>query len=253
MVEKSDSFLREVDEDLRREQLKQLWDQYGLVLVGGVLGLLAAVWGYYHLQGRRIAAAELHGAQFETATRLLRDGKADEAQATFTTIAKGAAPGYQGLAQLRIAALHSKAGRTAEAVAVYDGVTKDPAIDQIVREFAAVQAASLLLATADYADIERRLTPLTVEKAPWRSAARETLGLAAYKAGKLEEARKQFELLLGDRTAPPGLTERVQLMLAVLTDADAAKAATAPAPPTPPAATEKTKDKSGAPPPPPKK
>ncbi|MFM9940037.1 MAG: tetratricopeptide repeat protein [Hyphomicrobiaceae bacterium] len=256
MVEKSDSFLREVEEDYRREQLKQLWDKYGLFVIGGVLAVLASVWGYYHMQGRRAAAAEVHGAQYQAALRLIRDGKADDAAKAFADLAKSAAPGYQGLAQLRIAALHAKAGRTAEATSTFDAIARDASVDQIVRDLAGVQAASLLLATADYAEIERRLTPLVADKAPWRTAARETLGLAAYKAGKLDEARKHFEMLLVDRTAPPGMNERVQLMLAVLTDADAAKAAANPAPATPPApaaATEKTKDKSAAPPPAPKK
>lgn len=252
MVEKSDTFLREVDDELRREQLRHLWDKYGLFLVGGVVALLAGVWGYTYMQGRRAAAAELHGAQFETAMRLVRDGKPDEAVPAFTELAKTAAPGYQGLAQLRVAGIHAKAGRITEAVATFDAVAKEASVDQIVREFAGVQAANLLLATADYAEIERRLAPLTADKAPWRAAARETLGLAAFKAGKLDEARKHFELLLVDRNAPPGLNERVQLMLAVITDADAAKAT--PAPPAPaPAATEKTKDKSATPPPTPKK
>lgn len=252
MVEKSDTFLREVDDELRREQLKRLWDKYGLLVIGAVVALLAGVWGYNFMQNRRAAAAELHGAQFESAAKLVRDGKPDEAVTAFAELTKSAAPGYQGLAQLRIAGLHAKAGRSKEAVAAFDAIAKDGAIDPIVRDFAGVQAASQLLATADYTEIERRLSPLTADTAPWRTAARELLGLAAYKAGKLDEARKHFELLLVDRGAPPGLNERVQLMLAVITDADAAKSGPA-APKGAPAATEKTKDNSAVPPPAPTK
>lgn len=248
MVEKSDTFLREVDDELRREQLKQLWDKYGIILLGAVMALLAGVWGYNYMQSRRAAAAEINGAQFEAAAKLIRDGKPDEAVTMFTELGKTAAPGYQSLSNLRIAGIHAKAGRSKEAVAAFDAVARDASVDPILRDFAGVQAASLLLSTADYAEIERRLSPLTGDTAPWRTAARETLGLAAFKAGKLDEARKHFELLLVDRTAPPGLNERVQLMLAVITDADAAKAA--PATPAPaPAATEKTKDKSAGTPP----
>lgn len=246
MAEKFDSFLKELDDDLRRDQLRKLWDQYGLLIVGGVAALLAAVWGYGHWQNSRVAAAESHGVKFEAASKLARDGKADEAQKAFLDIAKEAAPGYQSLSQLRVAGLHAKAGRMVEAVAVYDTLSKDAAVDQILREFAAVQAGNLRLDTADYAEMERRLTPLTADGSAWRTTARELLGLAAYKAGKLEDARKFFDLLLGDRAMPPGMNERVQLMLAVLTDAEAAKAA--PVPPTAPTEpAEKSKDKSASP------
>jgi hypothetical protein len=242
MAEKFDSFLKEVDDDLRRDQLKKLWEQYGILIVGGVIALLAAVWGYGHWQNRRVAAAEAHGAKYEAAAKLAREGKTDDASKAFAEIAKTAAPGYQALSQLRVAGLHARAGRIAEAVAAYDLVGNDASVDQILREFAAIQAANLRLEPADYAEMERRLTPLTVDGGAWRTAARELLGLAAYKAGKFEDSRKFFDTLLGDRTVPPGLNERAQLMLAVLTDAEAAKAATAPA--STPAATEKSKDKS---------
>ena len=245
MAEKFDSFLKEVDEDLKREQLRKLWDSYGLLIIGAVIAVLAGVWGYGYWQNSRNAAAELQGAHYEMASRLAREGKVDEAAAAFAKIAKEATPGYTGLAQIRIAGFHAKAGRTTEAVTAYDAVANDASIDQVLRGFAGVQAATLRLGTADYAEMERRLTPLTAETSPWRSAARETLGLAAFKAGKLDEARKLFDLLLVDRNAPPGLNERVQLMLSILTDAEAAKA--------PAAASEKNKDKSAAPPADPKK
>ena len=55
--------------------------------------------------------------------------------------------------------------------------------------------------------------------------SRETLGLAAYRVGKTDEARKLFEQMLSDRMTPPAVSERALLMLALLTDAEAAKAA----------------------------
>jgi len=250
MAKEPNTFIREVDEELRREQLKQIWDQYGLFIAGGAVALLAAVWGYTHWQGSRMASAETQGVQFEEAARLVRDGKPDEAIKAFTALSKSAAPGYRGLAEMRLAALNAKAGKVAEAVVVYDAIVSDASIDVIVRDLAGVKAANLRLPNADLAEMERRLAKLTAEGAPWRAVAKEIQGLALYKAAKLEDARKVFEQLLVDRSAPQGMSERAQLMLAVLTDADAGKPAPAPAEApkgaTPP---EKTKDKSPASPP----
>lgn len=250
MAEKPDTFIREVDEELRREQFRQLWDQYGLFIAGGAVAVLAGVWGFTHWQSSRASAAAMHGVQFEEAARLARDGKPEDAIKAFTTLSKAAAPGYQGLAEMRLAALQVKAGKVTEAVAAYDAIARDTSIDIIVRDLAGLKAANLRLPDAELAEMERRLATLTLEGAPWRAAAKEIQGLALYKAKKFEDARKVFEQLLVDRSAPQGLSERAQLMLAVLTDADAAKPAPAPAEaPKGAAPPEKTKDKSPANPP----
>ncbi len=181
MAEKPDTFIREVDEELRREQLRQLWDQYGLFIAGGAVALLAGVWGFTHWQGSRASAAAMHGVQFEEAARLARDGKPDDAIKAFTTLSKAAAPGYQGLAEMRLAALQAKAGKVTEAVAAYDVIARDTSIDIIVRDLAGLRAANLRLPDADLAEMERRLATLTLEGAPWRAAAKEIQGLALYK------------------------------------------------------------------------
>ncbi len=80
--------------------------------------------------------------------------------------------------------------------------------------------------------MQNRLNDLAAEGNAWRFSARELLGLAAQKAGKTQEARTQFQLLLGDRNTPPGIGERVRVMLAMLTEAEltsAPPAAVAPA------------------------
>lgn len=246
MADQFDVFLKEVEEDHKREQLKELWNRYGIFIAAGVVALLASVGALSYWQSSRISSAEAAGTRFVSATRLMREGKTDEAMKAFAALAKDGAPGYQALARLRIAAAHASAGRTPEAIAAFEDVAKDTAGDPILRDFASLQAASLKLPTADWAEMERRLTPLMADKAPWRTAARELLALAAYKAGKKDDARKLYEALLIDRATPPALSERVQVMLSLLTDAEAPKEA--PAAPAPAPGPEKTKDKSPAPP-----
>lgn len=41
----SDTLIREVDEDLRRDRLARLWKKYGSLLVGGVILLVLVVAG----------------------------------------------------------------------------------------------------------------------------------------------------------------------------------------------------------------
>lgn len=230
MVERTDSFLREVDEDVRRDQLLQMWRKYGLYIVAAIGTLFIGVVGYQWSEARQITRQEETGARFAAAARLAAEAKADDALKEFSEIAKDAPAGYQAVAQLRIAAAQVKAGRVAEALAVYEALAKNSAGDDVLRDFATLQAAMLRLDQADWTETKNRLTLLLDDGRPWHAPAREALGIAAFKAGLHDEATKLFEQILGDKASTSGLVRRAQEMLAVLTDAAAAKAAAVAAP-----------------------
>lgn len=224
MVDRRDSFLREVDEELRREQLLRLWQQYGTFIVAAVVFLFIGLAAYKWREARGVVYEEQAGMRFEAAMRLAAEGKADDAVRAFTEIARDGTAGYRALARLRLASEHANAGRTAEALSAYEALSADSAVDEVLRDFAALQAAVLRLDQADWTEMKNRLTPILGDKRPWQAPAREILGLAAFKAGQTEEATKLFEQVLADRATTSGLSRRAQEMLAVLTDAAAAKA-----------------------------
>jgi len=228
MVDRNDSFLREVQDEIRRDQLMKLWERFGVFAIAGVVLLFVGIGVYKWNESSRIAREQKAGESFEAATRLAADGKSEDALRAFDAIAKSAPGGYAALARLRIAAEHTKADKTAEALAAYEALSADSGVDQLLRDFATLQAAMLRLDQADWTEMKNRLTPLIDDKQPWHAVARELLGIAALKAGNSEEATKLFEQLLGDRGATAGLSRRAQEMLAVLTDRAAAKGAAAP-------------------------
>ncbi|MEZ5816096.1 MAG: tetratricopeptide repeat protein [Hyphomicrobiaceae bacterium] len=227
MVDRNDSFLREVDEEVRREQFMKLWERYGVFVIAGLVLLFVGVGAYKWNESRRVAREQTAGASFEAASRLAAEGKSDEALKAFESIAKDGPTGYATLARLRVAGEQATAGRTAEALAAYEAISADSGVDQLLRNFATLQAAMLRVDQADWTEMKNRLTPLLDDKVPWHAQARELLGIAALKAGQTGEATKLFEQVLGDRTATSGMTRRAQEMLAVLTDRAAAKAAPA--------------------------
>lgn len=241
MADHTDSFIREVQEELRREQFLRLWQRFGTYMVAAAVLLVVAVAGYKYLEYDRTSTAETSGARFEAAVRQAASGKSEEAQKTFENLAKGSSAGYATLARLRLAATAAKAGRTSEAVAAYEAIAGSRS-DTLLRDYATLQAGMLSLDTDGWTQMQNRLNDLTNDRNPWRASARELLGLAAYKAGKYDEARKEFERLLGDKATPPSMVERTQLMLSVLTEAGTAKAAPQEKPPQTP---DKAPEKAG--------
>ena len=248
MADDHDSLLREVQEEIRREQMEKLWQKYnGLILAGAAL-IVLAVAGYKYLETRRMAAEQTAGANFAAAESLSDDKKKTEADAAFQKIADSGPAGYAALAKLQMAGAQAKAGKTADAIATYDALAKDAGADNLLKSFAQLQAASLRLPDADYAEIQNRLTPLAGDGAPFGMSARELLGLAAYKAKKYDEARKYLEPLLVDPNAPQALQDRVKVMMGNIASSEVASngkpAAAAPVKDaTPPAAAPKADEK----------
>jgi hypothetical protein len=224
MVDKRDALIREVDEELRREQLAKLWDRYGLYGLAAAALIVVGVGGYKMWEARQLAAAEAAGARYEAVTQLLEEGKAEEALSGFQAIAKDAPRGYAALARLQLAGNAAKAGRIAEALAAYEDLASDRTVDPLLADFARLQAAALKLETADWTEMQNRLTPLTGETNAWRFSARELLGLAAYRAGKLDEAKQVLVALVADPEAPTSLGERARMLMSMITGAELAKA-----------------------------
>ena len=124
------------------------------------------------------------------------------------------------LAKLHLAGDQSKAGKIRRSVATYESLAKDPGADDLLKSFAQLQAASLRLPDADYAEIQNRLTPLAGDDAPFGKSARELLGIAAYKAKKYDEARKYLEPLLIDPNASDAIQDRVKVVMADIAAAE---------------------------------
>ena len=77
MANNDDPLFREVEEELRREQIARLWDKYGMYAVIGAIAVVLAVGGFKVYQARTLEAAQAAGAKYEAAIRLIDEGKPD--------------------------------------------------------------------------------------------------------------------------------------------------------------------------------
>jgi hypothetical protein len=229
MVDKNDSLSREIDEELRREKLEKLWEQYGTYVLGAAAALVLAVGGYQLYDQRKKSFAAENGARYDAAVTLLEQSKTDEAQKALSEVLASGHAGYASLAQLQLAGIHLKANRPQDALAVFEALATSPSADADIKTFALLQAAALRLGQADFTELQNRLKPVAEGSTAWRFQAREILGTAAFKAGKFDDARAQLTPLLADPETPRAALDRIQLILAAMASADAGKAAATPA------------------------
>lgn len=241
MANDSDSLLREVDEELRREQLQKMWERYNGLILGVAALIVVGVGGYKFLEHRRIATAQATGAEFTKALELSEASKTDDARAAFDKIATSGTAGYATLAKLNIAGAQLKAGKTEEAIASYQAIASDSSADSLLKNFAQLQIATLKVGEGDFTEQKNRLSALAADDSPFKVTARELLGLSAYKAGKMADARSYLEPLLIDPKASRAIQERVKIVMgeiarAELSAAPAAVPASTTSPAAPPAA-----------------
>jgi hypothetical protein len=225
MANQDDGFLRELEEELRRERLEKIWKQYGTYIIAAAALIVFGVLGYKYLENRRIVAAQSTGARYESAMELAAAGKEGSAAKELEILAAEGTGGYPALAQLQLAGALLKEGKKAEALAAYEKLAGQSGADALLRDYAALQAAAVRLGEADFTEMQNRLNPLMGDESPWRYSARELLGLSAFKAGKADEARTVLTALLVDQNTPQSIIERAQIILAEIAAADIAKKA----------------------------
>ena len=205
----------EVDEEVRRDQLKRLWDQYSIYIVAGALLIIAAVggWrGYQYLEAKKAAEA---GVAFDKAVELSDQNKHAEAETAFVDLAAKAPSGYRVLARLRAAA--EAGNRDPQAAAkMYDDIAADRSVGAAEQDLARVRAAGLLLETSSYPDMLARLETATAPGATFRHTARELLALSAWRANDTTAARKWLDLIAGDGETPPSLRSRAEALQGLL-------------------------------------
>jgi hypothetical protein len=207
-----DSFFREVDQELRQDKAKALWDRYGTAIIAAAVAIVLATaafvgWDYWS-QSR----ADASGDAYLQALELARDGKADEAKAALAALEADGYGAYPVLARMRGATLMAEQGDYAGAVSAFDSVAADSAIPMALREMARLRAGLLLVDHGAYADVAQRVETLTAETNPLRHSAREALALAAWKEGRAADAATLFDQIVNDDAAPQGARQRATMM-----------------------------------------
>jgi hypothetical protein len=226
MADQFDAFQKEVEEDLQRERMQKMWEQYGTYILAAAAAIVLAVAGWKFADNRRQAAAENNAVKFSTALKQLSENKTEDGQKTLAAL--GAEPGGYGLiAKLRLAASKAAEGKADEAFAAYDAVSRQSGVDKVIADYARLQAALLKADSAPWTETKTRLIDLVVDGNPWRHGARELLGFSAFRAGQLAEARAEFEKLVADRTTPAAMSERAGIIMAQIIQAELAKAGAA--------------------------
>jgi hypothetical protein len=207
-----DSFIREVNEEIRQDRAKALWDRYGpaAIVVAVLVVLATAAWvGFDYWRESR---ASRSGDAFAQALQLARDGKSAEALKALEALETEGHGAYPVLARMRAATVLADKGDFTGAVAGFDAVANDGSVPMSIRDIARLRSGVLLVDHGSAQDVASRVEGLAVDTNPLRHSARELMALAAWKEGRFSDALKYLDQIAADPAAPRNVRERANLL-----------------------------------------
>ena len=210
----SDIF-REIDEELRRDNLLKLWSRYGRYVIAVAVLALVIAGGIVAWREHQASERRAQGQRYSNALALVRGGKDGEAATVFALLAREGG-GYSLLAAFEEAELLAKSGDRKGAIAAYDRIAGSSGIDPEFRDLAVLLSAAQLLADGDAGAASEHLQKLTANGNPWRASALDLTAAAKLKAGDRSGALAIYKELADDLSAPQGLRARAAEMAAAL-------------------------------------
>ncbi|MBY4609736.1 tetratricopeptide repeat protein [Rhizobium sp. 9T] len=225
MAFNDDSFIREVNEELRSDQMKGAWRRFGRYIIVAAILIVVGTAGkvlYDYWDDSRSSGA---GDQFLAAMKLADENKNDEALAALDKLEKEGHGAYPVLARMRAATVQAQKGNAAAAIAAFNEIGKDNGVPSAVRDAARMRAGWLLIENGSYEQVSAAIEEMAVPGNAFRHSAREALGLAAYKAGNMAQGRQWFQSIIDDAESPRPVANRAQMMLDLITASGKAPAA----------------------------
>ena len=167
-----DSFFREVQEEIRQDKAKALWDRFGAAILGLAVLIVVGTGAFVGWDYWQSSKANAGGDAFSQALKLARDGKNDEALAALKALETDGHGAYPILARMRSATVLADKGDFKGAVEAFDAVAADGSIPMSIRDMARLRAAFLLVDNGAYAEVAQRAEPLSADTNPLRASAR---------------------------------------------------------------------------------
>jgi hypothetical protein len=207
----TDSFIDEVTEEVRRDQLFQYLRRYGWIAVLVVLLLVGGTaWNEWRKAQSR-AEAQARGDAMLAAIQ--QDAPEARAEALLEIETEGAALAVNNLLA---AADLQEAGDLQGALDALGAVSADSDVPPVYRDLAALKAAMIDGSAQDIDSRRAALSGLAQPGAPFRMVALEQLALLDVEQGNSQAAIDQFGAIAVDAEATRGLRDRALQMIVAL-------------------------------------
>ena len=202
----------EVNEELRRQQLKSIWDRFGVYIIGFAVLIILSVGGNEIINHLNNRVSQRESNAFDNALNLIEKGNDSAGLDQLIKLTEGKT-GYKGLALFRLSSESLTNGNYQEAVDYLKKASLDKTLTNNLRVFAKIKAGLILVDNGSFSEVDVLLKEVIESGGPFSFHAKEILALALIKNGRDSEAQEIFQEIANDAFAPPILARRAEIFL----------------------------------------
>jgi hypothetical protein len=218
----AESFVREVDENLRRDQMADMAKSYGKWIIVAVILFLAAIGGYLYWQNRQQAMASADSEAMSAALDKIASGNVKGAEAELVPLSDSSSDVTRASAILGRAAMALRQNDRKTAIELYKQIADDGGLPQAYRDLATVRGTMTEYDSLKPDEVIARLAPMSQAGNPFFGSAGEMTGMALLAKGDRSGAGQMFAKIAADKQVPETIRSRaVQIAGSLGVDATA--------------------------------
>jgi hypothetical protein len=219
----SDTFLREVDENLRRDRMRDFAKKYGNWIGVAVVLFLAGSGGAIWWQQHQVQRSERQVEEISAIYRDVGAGKIGDAPKRLDKLGESGSRAIRASALFTAAAVALQQNDPKLAIAKYREIAGDSGLPQSYRDAALIRQTALEFDQIKPDEVVSRMSPFAKPGDPWFGTAGEMTALAMIKQGKKQEAGRLFAAIAKDKSVPDAIRARaVQIAGSLGVDASSA-------------------------------
>jgi hypothetical protein len=204
----TDTFVREVDENLRRDRIRDFFKENTGALIAAVVLFLAACGAIIWYQQHREQLAEQHVEQLAQVYKDIGVGNTGKVPQQLQDLSQSEAKAVRATALFTRAAYAIQQNDQKLAIATYKSIAADSSLPEAYRNAALIRQTALEFDQLQPQQVVTRLEPLTKPGDPWFGSAGEMTALALIKQGKKQEAGQLFAAIAKDKDVPQSIRDR---------------------------------------------
>jgi hypothetical protein len=215
-TDSSETFFKEVEENLRRDRFQDFLKSYGTWLAAAVVLFLAATGGWIYWEQQRDRQAAEQSEKLHAIFTDIAGGRQQTVPQRLAQLEQSGNDAVRASATLAGAALALEKNDRSGAIAKYRGVADDKGMPEIYRDLATIRLTALEFDTLQPQQVIARLEPLAKPGGAWFGRAGEMTAVAYLKQGKKAEAARLFASIAADKQVPDSIRSRSVQMAGTL-------------------------------------
>ncbi len=219
----TETFVREVDDNLRRDRIRDFFKDNGSYLVGLLILFLAASGGFIWFQQHRENTAQAHVEQIAQIDKDIGTGNTSKVPQQLDDLSQSSSKAVRASALFTRAAFALQQNDQKLAISTFKSIADDGSFPGAYRNAALIRQTALEFDQLQPQQVIARMQPLAKAGNPWFGSAGEMTALALVKQGKKKEAGELFAAIANDKSVPQSLRDRsIQIAGSLGADASAA-------------------------------